>query len=143
MSGEITKSILIDAPASVIFKALTDEKELVQWMPRRARMDARVGGEYEFNFHRTSDHSETVAKGKIVELVPNRRLVYTFASSMAGLGPQPSLLTWTLEEGSGGKTLVTLVHSGIPEKSFNLFLGWGFYLDQLAAYCPRVPVRSQ
>jgi uncharacterized protein YndB with AHSA1/START domain len=142
MSGEITKSVLIDAPASVIFKALTDENELVQWMPKRAKMDARVGGEYEFNFYRASDHSETIAKGKIVELVPNRRVVYTFASSMGGLGPNPSLLTWTIEESSGGKTLVTLVHSGIPEKSFNLFVGWGFYLDQLAAHCPRMSART-
>lgn len=142
MSSEITKSILIDAPASVIFKALTDEKELVQWMPRRAKMEAKVGGEYEFDFYRESNRSETVAKGKIVELIPNRKLVYTFVSSLGQSRVSQTLLTWTLEEEPSGKTLVTLVHSGLAGTSFILFMGWGFYLDRLAAHCPRMSARN-
>lgn len=142
MSGEITKSVLIDAPASVIFKALTDEKELVQWMPRGARMDARVGGEYEFSFYSAAKDLETTATGRIVELVPDRKLVYTFASSRDIAGAPPSLLTWTLDECPDGKTRVTLVHSGITGDSFHLFLGWGYYLDQLSVHCARMPVRA-
>jgi len=142
MPGELTKSVLIDAPASVIFKALTDEKELVQWMPRSARMDARVGGEYEFRFYAAARDAETTARGRIVELVPNRKLVYTFASSRDAPGAPPSLLTWTLEEEPGGRTLVTLVHSGIGADAFHLFLGWAYYLVQLAFHCPRMPVRT-
>ncbi len=142
MSGELTKSILVDAPASVIFKALTDEKELVQWMPRSAKMDARVGGEYEFNFYQAAKNLETTARGKIVELVPDKKLVYTFASSREAPGSPPSLLTWTLEEGLDGKTLVTLVHSGIGGNAFSLFVGWGYYLEQLATHCSRMPVRN-
>lgn len=126
MAGEITKSILIDAPAAVIFEALTDESVLVQWLPRKARMDLRVGGEYEFDFYRASNRSETTAKGRIVELVPNRELVYTFVSSMGAPDVSETLLTWTLEEASDGKTLVTLVHSGLHGNAFNLFLGWGY-----------------
>lgn len=138
MSTEITKSILIDAPAEVVFKALTDEEELVQWMPRRAKMDARVGGQYEFDFYRESNRSETVAKGEVLELVPNRKLVYTFVSSLGRSDVTQTLLTWTLEEEPGGKTLVTLVHSGLSGTSFILFLGWGFYLERLAAHCQKV-----
>jgi len=33
MSNEIRKTIVIDAPPHVVFKALTDEKELTQWFP--------------------------------------------------------------------------------------------------------------
>lgn len=142
MSSEITKSVLIDAPASVIFKALTDEKELVQWMPRSSKMDARVGGEYEFNFHSKAKGSETTARGRIVELVPNRKLVYTFASSRDAPGAPPSLLTWTLEEVSPEKTLVTLIHSGFSGDSYRDLLAWGYYIDRLAAHCSRMPVRS-
>jgi uncharacterized protein YndB with AHSA1/START domain len=143
VSSEITKSIIIDAPASVIFRALTDEKELVQWMPRSARMEARVGGEYEFNFYRTTTHAETIARGRILELVPDRKLVYTFASSREAPDTPPSLLTWTLEEGSDGKTLVTLVHSGISGDSFHLFLGWGYYFEQLATHSSKMLARRQ
>ncbi len=142
MSSEITKSVLIDAPASVVFKALTDEKELVHWMPRSAKMDARVGGEYEFTFYRGANNSETTARGRIVELVPDRKLVYTFEWSREALGAPPSLLAWTLEEGSDGKTRVTLVHSGVGRDAFAVNLGWGYYLDQLAAHCSRMPAKK-
>lgn len=49
--GEIRKTIVVDAPPRVVFRALTDEKELIKWMPQEARMEARVGGEYEFRYH--------------------------------------------------------------------------------------------
>ncbi len=31
IEGEIRKAVVVDAPPEVVFKALTDEKELVQW----------------------------------------------------------------------------------------------------------------
>jgi len=74
---EIRKTIVVDAPPEIVFKALTDEKELVQWMPQEAKMDARVGGEYEFKYHWGDRKLDTVLHGKILELQPNRRLSYT------------------------------------------------------------------
>lgn len=134
MSSEIARSVLIDAPATVIFKALTDEKELVRWLPRTAKMDARVGGAYEFNFYWAAKNLETTAKGRVVELVPNKKLAYTYASSEDGAGIPPSLVTWTLEEESEGRTRVTLTHSGIDAAScLRRSLGWGYYLERLGA----------
>ena len=43
--GEIRKTIMVDTPPEVVFKALTDEKELVRWMSQEATMDPRLGGE--------------------------------------------------------------------------------------------------
>ena len=48
--GEIRKTAVVEAPPEVVFGALTDEKELVQWMPQEARMDPRLGGESEFRY---------------------------------------------------------------------------------------------
>jgi len=39
---ETKKTIIIDAPPAVVFKALTDEAELVQWMHREARTSSFV-----------------------------------------------------------------------------------------------------
>lgn len=105
-------------------------------------MDARVGGEYEFEFYSASKEVGSSARGRIVELVPDRKLVLTFASSREAPGAPPSLVTWTLEEGPDGKTRVTLVHSGIGAASFSLFLGWGYYLTRLTEHCSRMPVRN-
>jgi uncharacterized protein YndB with AHSA1/START domain len=48
MIEELRKTIVVNAEPEVVFKALTEAKELVEWMPNEAKMDARVGGEYEF-----------------------------------------------------------------------------------------------
>ena len=77
MSNEITKSVSVDAPESMVFKALTDERELVRWMAKSAKMDAREGGEYEFTFVWATRNTETTARGGVVELAPNRKLAYT------------------------------------------------------------------
>jgi len=96
----ITKSIIVDAPPSVVFRALTDEKELVHWMPRQAKFDARLGGEYEFRYYWARRNLEATAKGKILEPIPNKRLFYSFNSVRAGTGTSltESTVTWTLEE---------------------------------------------
>jgi uncharacterized protein YndB with AHSA1/START domain len=36
--GEVRKAVVVDAPPEVVFKALTDEKELVRWMPQEDRI---------------------------------------------------------------------------------------------------------
>jgi len=51
MQCEIRKTVVADATPDVVFRALTDEKELVRWMPKEAKMDAKVGGEYEFKYY--------------------------------------------------------------------------------------------
>ena len=38
---EIKKTIIIEAPPSAIFRALTDEKALTAWFPNQARLEAR------------------------------------------------------------------------------------------------------
>lgn len=35
-TAETRTAKIVDAPSSVVFKALTDEKELVKWMPKEA-----------------------------------------------------------------------------------------------------------
>ena len=137
MSKEITKSIPIDATESVVFRALTDEEELARWMAKTARMDPREGGEYELAFYSEARNAETTARGRIVEIVPDKKLVYTYVSSDDDPVASPSLLTWNIEKGPDGKTLVTLVRSGFGGDPYREILAWGYYLERLAAHCSR------
>ena len=84
--GEIRKAVVVDAPPEVVFKALTDEKELVRWMTQEARMDPRLGGECEFKYHWAKEDLRSVATGKILELIPNKRLSYTYVLTRSGSG---------------------------------------------------------
>jgi uncharacterized protein YndB with AHSA1/START domain len=135
--AEIRKTVIVDAPPKVVFRALTDEKELVQWMPQEAKMEARVGGEYEFRYHWAQRGLDAVATGKILELIPEKRLSYTFVSSRSGSGTSlaNSVVTWTLDELPDGKTRVTVVHSGITKEVYgDTDAGWGYYASQLARH---------
>jgi uncharacterized protein YndB with AHSA1/START domain len=138
---EIRKSIVVDASPEVVFKALTDEKELVQWMPRQAKMDARIGGEYEFKYQWADRGLESVLRGKILEMEKNRRLSYTWDAETPDHVPRISsaIVTWVLDPLPDGKTRVTLIHSGVDTRfSKDAEMGWNFFLGRLQNYCKGV-----
>ena len=62
--GEIRKAAVVDAPPEVLFRALTDEKELARWMPQEARMDPHLGGECEFRYNWAKEGLRSVATGR-------------------------------------------------------------------------------
>jgi uncharacterized protein YndB with AHSA1/START domain len=140
MPEEIRKQIIVDAPPEVVFKALTDEKELVRWMPQEAKMDVRVGGELEFKYHWADRGLDTVLRGKILELEPNKRISYTWDAETKDHQPRitGAVVTWMLDSLPDGKTRVTLIHSGVgKEFSQDTERGWGHYLSQLLTYVKR------
>jgi len=135
---EIRKSIVVDAPPERVYKAPTDEKELVHWMPQAAKMDARVGGQYEFKYHWGDRNLETVLKGKILELEPNKKLSYSWDSQTMDRTPRisSSVVTWILDGLPDGKTRVTVIQAGIAKQfSKDADSGWNYFLGRLANYC--------
>jgi uncharacterized protein YndB with AHSA1/START domain len=136
MSNEIRKSIVIDARPEVIFKALTDEKELTQWFPNQAILEARVGGAMEFKFQREDGTVDHRVVGKILEIVPGKKLSFSWKNTSDPDFPN-TVVTWTLEPVDGGKTKIMLVHSGF-EKGRWLDLhdgGWSYFIGRLEQYC--------
>ena len=85
--GELRKTIVVDAPPKVVFKALTDEKELVRWMPQEAKMDARVGGEYEFKYHWAQRGLDAVATGRSSSSSPTSGSLTRSSLPGPALGP--------------------------------------------------------
>jgi len=144
MAHAITKTVEVGAPPPVVFRALTDPKEIVQWMAREAEFDARVGGEYVFSLHLAERGIDAVATGKVLELVPNQRLSYTFDSTRFGADPSPvdSVVKWTLDELPGGSARVTLVHKGTAkDQQKETDAAWGLFVSRLAAHCKDSVVR--
>lgn len=39
----IRKIVVIDAPPDMVFKAISDEKELIEWFPDIAVLEPRIG----------------------------------------------------------------------------------------------------
>jgi uncharacterized protein YndB with AHSA1/START domain len=132
LGEEIRKTIVIDATPDVVFKALTDEQELTQWFPNQAVLEARVDGAMEFRFERPDGERHTI-QGRVIEIIPNKKLSYSW--NMVGGSDPDSLVIWTLEPVDGGKTQVTLVHSGLrpaPKgEEWSYEKGWTYFIGRL------------
>ena len=147
---ELRKTIEIEAPARVVFRALTDSKELTQWWPDIGTFEPRVGGKFHFTFF-AERHKEMPGgkdhrlDGEVLEIVANKKLVYTFVPDEDykpdGVRSKPTVVTWSLEEIGQNKTKVTLVHSRFAkgmEKHFqDITHGWAFFVGRLVEYCQK------
>ena len=107
---EIVGSRIMDAPPELVFKAYTDPDLIPRWWgPRRYattvdKMDVRPGGVWRF-VHRAADGGEYAFNGVYREIVPPKRLVYTF--NYEGAPGHEAVETVTFEEAEGGKTRMT------------------------------------
>ena len=136
MSSKIRKTIVIDAQPEVVFQALTDEKELTWWFPSKAILQARVGGAWEFKNQRQNAGEKHTMRGKILEIIPGKKLSYTWKVSEYQDNPE-SVVMWMLEPVDGGKTRVTLVHSRLVGKTGNLEAGWSYFMGRLTEHCKK------
>jgi uncharacterized protein YndB with AHSA1/START domain len=71
--------------------------------------------------------------GQFVELVPPRRIVFTYGweDGRMGLPPESTLVEIDLEEREG-KTILRLVHRNLPPEAVDDHqYGWVFFLNQL------------
>jgi len=131
----------LPAPVETVWKYLTDDALRQRWF-MGGGIDGRVGGEIEFVFDHDQLSDGDVAmperfaanKGKrwteqITRYDPPHAIAYTF-----GVGSD-TLATFELTDLGDGRTLLTLVHSGIknPEQAANFGGGWGSHLDVLQA----------
>ncbi len=128
-SVELTR--VLSAPPERVYQALTDARMLERWFPSRVEADVRVGGKIRFWFEALErrDDEEHLREGVFRELVPGRKVAYTFS-----LPEGETLVTWTLTPRGTG-TELKLVHSGFkggPGSEVDQHSkGWAFYVGNL------------
>lgn len=125
----------IDAPARIVWEALTNPEHLKEWyMPRqwgrvsRAELDLRPGGIISIDIA-TSDGQEFPNLGCILDVAPMERLVWT---SMLFPGYRPAVFDdipitaiVTMEsEGSGTRYVFTALHRDEADFEKNKASGW-------------------
>ena len=123
--GDIHHTIEIDAPAATVFDILIRPDQLDRWIASQATVEPRIGGQYSFGWG---------APLKILELAPNEKLACVWPEE-----PE-TIVTWTLAE-SGGKTWLTLVHSGFAPDTPTLGLnsGWLNFMSWIKAIAETGP----
>jgi len=125
----VDRTVFIDAGPDVVYELLTDADRFVEWMAPDASIDCRVGGTIAWR-HRNGDR----CSGTFVELVPARRIVFTYGWDRADVEIPPGSTTVeiTLRPRDGG-TELHLVHRGLPAPMVEPHAGgWANYLHRLA-----------
>ena len=124
------------APPEKVFSAWTDPKKLGRWFcpvacePILAETEARVGGRYRIVVRAQSGEEHDVS-GTFREVVPNRRLVFTWAWRTTP--DRESLVTVELKPDGDG-TLLTLTHEQFFDEAARdrHQSGWSPILDRLS-----------
>ena len=139
-SPSLTLKRRLKASAQKVFAAWTEPEQLVHWFGPaettdgtvRADMDVRVGGRYRMRF-KTDDGESHEVGGEYKEVVPNERLVFSWA--WHSTPERESLITITLKA-DGDATMLTLHQERFfDEKARDGHnRGWTGTLEKLAHY---------
>jgi len=125
----VTQEITIAAPPSVVYSYLTDPERFVEWMADTATLDPTPGGAIRW----THANGDTVS-GNYIELVPGRRVVFTYGWERADVEIPPGSTTVEIDlypHGPDG-TRMRLVHHGLDDLAADAHHGgWTHYLDRL------------
>jgi uncharacterized protein YndB with AHSA1/START domain len=121
-------------PREVVWKAITEPKELAGWMNTKAVIDGSNGGTIDF----VNTVSGFRTTGRILSWNPKRVFEHEWH-----IAPNPSLpdgeleaiIRWELkQDGDSNDTLLILTHSRLTKlTSLRFAPGWHAYLDRLEA----------
>jgi uncharacterized protein YndB with AHSA1/START domain len=81
---------ILPAPRALVYRAFTDPTRMLQWFgphgfsATTVQLDVRVGGAWRGGM-RGPDGKELIASGQYREVVPNERLVFTYAWEESGV----------------------------------------------------------
>jgi uncharacterized protein YndB with AHSA1/START domain len=130
----------LKASPAQVFAAWTDPEKIVEWFGPaetvagsvRAQMDVRVGGRYQMNFDTDDGESHQVG-GVYREVVPNSRLVFTWA--WHSTPERESLVAVTIAKDGDG-AILTLRHEQLFDQAAadGHKRGWTGTLEKLERY---------
>jgi len=130
----------LKAKPEKVFKAWSDPALVAKWFrpnPRWLSCDADIepvpGGKYIVSLTH-SDGNQVTTGGKVVEMIPNETISFTWIDSCSGTRDE-SLVTITLEP-SGEGTQLTLTHSRLATEDAKNRVngGWTGCLDSLTEF---------
>ena len=98
-SDIIKKSIEVDTTPESAFKAISNEDDLKKWWVDVPQLEKFVGGKLNFRFLKENSElleKDYVIEGKILELIPNQKLSYSWKPTDDPDYPN-TIVTWSIE----------------------------------------------
>jgi uncharacterized protein YndB with AHSA1/START domain len=120
--------VTIAAPVEVVWVHLTTAEGLVRWVGPEATAHPTPDGMLRW----VHPNGATVV-GRFLELVPHRRVVFTYGWEDGRLGVAPGSTTVEIDlVEEAGATTLRLVHRGLPPETVpDHQQGWAYFLDIL------------
>ena len=119
----------VAAPPEKVFAYFTDAEKWMAWQGTEAEIELRPGGIWRVNVT-----GEGFASGRVVEVVENQRVVFTWGWEH-GPPVEPGSTTVVIElypDADG--TIIRLTHGDLPEDQRDIHRqGWEHYVARLAA----------
>ena len=126
----------LNARPEIVWRAWTEEKELVNWLPstplESISFDVRKGGRYRYTMVNIETGEEFPTGGVFLDVVPFERLVFTWGYPDEPIESSP-VVTLTLTA-NGDRTEMTFHLRGFAGHPGDQYVydGWSDTLDNLA-----------
>lgn len=119
--GRVKITAEIDVPGEVVWEALINPKQVDKIFMGKAEIEPKQGGKYTYGW---SDDGPL----KILEFEPNKKLALDWHYR----NEERTVVSWELE-GSGGRTRLTLVHSGFADdrEMGDYHAGWTSFMTMI------------
>jgi len=124
----VEREVRIAAQPETIFPFFTDPAKMARWKGIHATLDPQPGGIYRVNIN-----GKDIARGQYIEIIPYRRIVFTWGWEGDGSPVPPGSSTVeVLLIPDGEATIVRLRHSGLPRDQQAIHReGWDHFLPRL------------
>ena len=129
-SRDIVIERQIAARPETVFKFFSDDGRWLMWQGVGAEIDPRPGGVFRVNVR-----GDGFASGSFLEVVPKRKVVFTWGWEGPDSPVPPGSSTVEIELiAIPDGTLLRLTHRGLPESERDIHrMGWENYTARLAA----------
>jgi uncharacterized protein YndB with AHSA1/START domain len=128
VSKELVVERRVPVPPDKVFTYFTESDKWLAWQGTEAEIELVAGGRWRVNVT-----GEGFASGRVVEVVENERVVFTWGWEQGPPVP-PGSTTVAIElvpDGEG--TLIRLTHSDLPPDQIEIHRdGWNHYVGRLA-----------
>jgi uncharacterized protein YndB with AHSA1/START domain len=133
--GTLKFEIKLSCQKEVVWKAITELKEVSEWMSNyQGVFEGYKGGTIDLVNTVTGSH----VTGEILVCEPYRVLEYEWhiePNQIFPRGEPESVIRWELKQDGNSDTLLTLTHSRLTKTtSLSFAPGWHAYLDRLEAH---------
>ncbi len=107
MHNPVKVEVLLNAPVERVWSAITNRDEMKKWYFKLEEFIPAIG--FTFSFEGGNEHTKYLHLCKVIEAVPNKKLVYSWRyDGFEG----DSFVNWILKE-EGEQTRLTLLHEGL------------------------------